>query len=136
MTTTFDLTIEIHSTDGATTEFYENDGERIRKTLLQLITPRLLTRPQLRLAVQYGVHEIPTQTIDVIVARTSTLAPVIFPLIFPAGLLDIAEVTANQLYPIGLEHTDADWYSQAGPATSQWEIHTVGGWVGDRKSVV
>ena len=134
MTTTLDLTIEIRSADGVSTEFYETDGERIRKTLLQLMTPRLLTQPQLKLASEYGVHEIPIRTIDVILVRTSTPAPVIFPLIFPAGLLDIAEVREDQLDSPGLaEHADADWSSQASPITSQWEIHTAGGWVGRLK---
>jgi hypothetical protein len=134
MTTALDLTIEIRSADGVATEFYETDGERIRKTLLQLMTPRLLTQPQLRLASEYSVHEIPTRAVDVILARTSTPAPVIFPLIFPAGLLDIAEVREDQLDSTGwAEHADADGSSQASPATSQWEIHTAGGWVGRLK---
>jgi hypothetical protein len=134
MTTTLDLTIEIRSADGGSTEFYETDGERIRKTLLLLMTPRLLTRPQLRLAVEYGVHEIPARAIDVILARTSTPAPVIFPLIFPAGLLNISEVREDQLDSSGLaDQADADWSAQASPATSQWEIHTAGGWVGRLK---
>lgn len=133
MTTTLDLTIEIRSADGVATEFYETDGERIRKTLLELMTPRLLTQPQLRLAWEYGVHEIPIRMIDVILARTSAPAPVIFPLIFPAGLLDIAEVRGDQLDSGLAEHADADWSSQASPVTSQWEIHTAGGWVGRLK---
>lgn len=134
MTTTLDLTIEIRSVDGVATEFHETDGERIRKTLLQLMTPRLLTQPLLRLAWEYGVHEIPIRTIDVILARTSVPAVVIFPLIFPAGLLDIAEVREDQLDPTGMaEHANADWSSQASPVTSQWEIHTAGGWVGRLK---
>ena len=131
MTTTLDLTIEIRSADGVATEFYETDGERIRKTLLQLMTPRLLTQPQLRLDWEYGVHEIPIRAIDVILARTSVPALVIFPLIFPAGLLDIAEVREDQLDSTGVaNHADDDWSSQASPVTSQWEIHTAGGWVG------
>ena len=133
MTTTLDLTIEIRSADGVATEFYETDGARIRKTLLELMTPRLLTQPQLRLAWEYGVHEIPIRTIDVILARARAPAPVIFPLIFPAGLLDIAEVRGDQLDSGLAEHADADWSSQASPVTSQWEIHTAGGWVGRLK---
>jgi len=134
MTTTLDLTIEVRSADGVATEFHETDGERIRNTLLQLMTPRLLTQPHLRLAWEYGVHEIPIRAIDVILARTSVPALVIFPLIFPAGLLDIAEVREDQLESTGLaNHTDDDWASQASPVTSQWEIHTAGGWVGRLK---
>ena len=65
-----------------------------------------------------------------ILARTSARTPQIFPLIFPAGLLDLAEVHDD--WPGGDATSDEDragaGAAQLSPLVSDLEIHTVGGW--------
>lgn len=126
----FDLTLEIRSADGSSTEFYQTDEERIRTTLRLLATPRLFTQPQLLLASEHGVSTIPCRGVDMLLARTSGQTPLIFPLIFPAGLLDIMEV------PEDLPEDDCgvadenDTYDSklATPPMFRVEMHTMGGW--------
>ena len=43
-----DLTLELRSADGTSTEYYQADEERIRKTLRLLSTPRLLIQHPMR----------------------------------------------------------------------------------------
>ena len=112
-------------------EFYQTEEECIHKTLRSLTTPRLFTQPQLVLASEHSLNTIPCRSIDIILARTSARTPLIFPLIFPAGVLDVAEVQSD--WPGGDFSTDED---QAGggaarlsPLVSHLEIHTAGGWV-------
>ena len=44
-TTNLDLTIEIRSSDGSHTQYYQNDEDRIRKILRLLITPGFSPSP-------------------------------------------------------------------------------------------
>jgi len=121
------LTVEFRSADGTSAEYYQADEEHIRQTLRLLTTPRLLTQPQLVLASEHGVTVVPVRGIDIILARTSGHAPLIFPLIFPAGLLDITEV--GEALPddhFCEEVHDGDW--RLGPLVSHVEVHTLGGW--------
>jgi len=122
-----DLTVEFRSADGTSTEYYQTDEERIRKTLRLLATPRLLTQPQLVLASEHGVAVVPVRGIDIILARTSGPAPLIFPLIFPAGLLDITEVGEDVPDDNFCEKLhDGGW--RLSPLVSHVEVHTLGGW--------
>lgn len=125
--TPIDLTVEIRSADGKTTEFYQTDEEHIRKVLKALTSPRLLTQPQLAVASEHDATVIPVREIDMILARTSGEAPLIFPLIFPAGLLDITEVGEGDA---GHDCTgdNFDGESSVSPIVSQVEVHTRGGW--------
>jgi len=122
-----DLTVEIRSADGTSTEYYQADEERIRKTLHLLSTPRLMTQPQLVLASEHGVTVVPVRGVDIILARTSGHAPLIFPLIFPAGLLDIIELREEAQAENVCEKLPgaSRWLS---PLVSQVEVHTLGGW--------
>jgi hypothetical protein len=138
MTTPIDLTLELRSADGTSTEYYQADEERIRKTLRLLSTPRLLTQPQLVLASEQGASTIPCRAIDMILARTSAQVPVIFPLKSPVGLLDITEFRDEQPgeAPAGADDlADSDFSRPLDALISKVEIHTLGGWVSTLKVV-
>lgn len=132
-----DLTIEVRSSDGTLTEFYQSDEERIGKTLRLLASPRLLIQPQLTLAGEHGVSTIPTRAIDLILARTSARSPLILPLIFPAGLLDLVEATVEPCDEdsVGLENDLNTDSTAMSPVTLQVEIHTLGGWLSTLKAL-
>ncbi len=121
-----DLTVEIRASDRKLTRFCQTDGERIRKILHALTSPRLLTQPQLAVASEDSVTVIPVRHIDMILARTSA-APLVFPLIFPAGLLDISEESEGAGGEDGgEEYFDGD--APVSPLVSHVKVHTVGGW--------
>ena len=88
----FDLTLEVRSTDGTAAEFYQSDAQRVAKALRFLATPRLFAEPQLTLASEHCVTTIATRAIDVILARTNAPAPEVLPMKSPAGAIDISEV--------------------------------------------
>ncbi len=126
-----DLTVELRSADGTSTEFYQADEEHIRETLRLLTAPRLLTQPHLLLASESGASMIPCKGIDMILARTTSPTPQIFPLALPAALLDITEIPEDRPDDQAAateDHQDPD-PSRARPLTSHVEIHTLGGWV-------
>ena len=123
-----DLTLELRFADGSSTEYYQDDRKRIATTLRLLANPRLLTQPQLVLASEFGVSMIACPRIDMILARTSPGAALVFPLKFPTGLLDIAEVREelpDDVSVRGEEHPDS---SPATPFVWQVRMHTLGGW--------
>jgi CheY-like chemotaxis protein len=126
MTAPVDLTVELRFADGSFAEFYEADEERIRKTLWMLTGPRLLTQPQLVFASGHDVKPTPSDGVDMILAHTDAHAPPIFPLIFPAGLLDLREVQENSWHHNENGSADPACLS---PITSRIEIHTTGGWM-------
>jgi hypothetical protein len=133
-----DLTIELRSADGTSTEFYQADEERIQETLRLLAAPRLLAQPHLVLASEHGASMIPCRGIDMILARTSARTPLQFPLALPAGLLDISETPddwPDNNSPAAEDHQDRDC-GRARPLTSRVEIHTLGGWMITLKAVV
>jgi len=137
-TNPFDLTLELRSADGTSTEFYQADEERIRETLHLLAAPRLLAQPHLVLASEHGASMIPCRGIDMILARTSARTPLTFPLALPAGLLDISETPDD--WPDNNSAATEDHHDQeprrARPLTSRVEIRTLGGWVVTLKAVV
>ena len=124
------LTLELRCADGTSTEFRQTNEERIRKTLRSLVTPHLLAESELVLASENRVNTMPCRSIDIILARTSARAPLIFPLIFPAGLLDISEVQDDS--PGGnstiYEDRAGAGTARLSPLVSYLEIHTAGGW--------
>lgn len=125
-----DLTTEIRSADGTSAEFFQSHEERIKKTLRLLVTPRLLTQPQLVLASERGVSTVPCRAIDMILARTSVQVPLRFPLKSPVGPLDISEFSDG---PAG--DVPASLEGHVGPTAFHVEIHTLGGWVTSLKLV-
>ena len=86
-----DLTIELRSANGSTTEFYQADAERVREALRLLAAPQLFAQRHLLLTSQHSASMIPCKGIDMILARTSARTPLKFPLNLPAGLFDIVE---------------------------------------------
>ena len=124
----FDLTVEVRSADGTSTEYYQANEERIKKTLRLLSAPRLLTQPQLVLASDHGVNVVPSRGIDMILVRTSAQSAPILPLILPAGLINITEVGEDMpAGDFGGEQYEGDAQPPV-PLVSRVEVHTLGGW--------
>ena len=128
--TTLALTVQVRSANGSSTEFCQNEEESIRKTLRSLTSPRLFTQPQLVLAGEPGVSAIPCPSIDMIFARTLARTPLIFPLIFPAGLLDLVEGQDDPLAIGSPLHANRTRVAtpRLSPLVSRLKIHTTGGW--------
>src|SRR5512136_2642100 len=102
MTTTHqDLTIDILTEDGARTRFVQADAASAKRTLRQLVSPRLFTPPLLTFASEQSMSAIPTRTIDVILAHTASPPP----LPLPSGWVDAVEVNDEAL--VDLETLEA-----------------------------
>lgn len=130
------LTLELRSANGSTTEFYETDQERIREALRLLAAPRLFAEPHLLLASQDSASMIPCKGIDMIIARTSAQLPMKFPLDLPAGLFDFVEL--QTAWPDDMSAPIKAHDGQNGQSRrrdSQLEIHTLGGWTIALKAV-
>ena len=129
-TNPIDLTIELRSADGSSTEFYQADEERVRETLRLLAAPRLFAQLHLLVASQHCASMIPCRGIAMILARTSARTPLKFPLNLPAGLFDIVE--QPEAWPDNKSATIEDQnerkHGQPRPRNSRVEIHTLGGW--------
>ncbi len=135
-TSTVDLTLELRSANGSSTEFYEADEERVREALRLLAAPRLFAQPHLLLTSQDCASMIPCKGIDMILARTSARTPLKFPLNLPQGLFDIIE--QPEAWPdnksAAIENQDGQ-HGQPRRRSSQMEIHTLGGWTVTLKAV-
>jgi hypothetical protein len=121
-TTNIDLTLDICTEDGSRTRFHQKDTDCINKTLRQLVTPRLFQPPLLTLASEHSISAIPTRTIDMILAHTSS--PPILPL--PSGWVDVVEVNDEALVNL------ADLEALAAAENKHVmlvEIHTLGDWM-------
>jgi hypothetical protein len=121
-TANLDLTLDICAEDGSRTRFYQNDENLVRKTLQQLLSPRLFNQPLLVLASEHSVSAIPSRTIDLILAHTSS--PPLLPLL--PGCLDIVEVNGDGFPEMAAAQ---DSPAEKGKAISLVEIHTVGDWM-------
>lgn len=134
---TVDLTVELRSADGSSTEFYQADEECVREALRLLAMPRLFAQPHLLLTSQHCASMVPCKGIDMILARTSTRTPLNFPLNLPQGLFDIFEQPEawldNRSAAIG-GHNEQEPV-QPSRRSSQIEIHTLGGWTTTLKVV-
>ena len=129
-TSTVDLTLELRSANGSSTEFYQADEERVRETLRLLAAPQLFAQRHLLLASQHCASMIPCQGIDMILARTFARTPLKFPLNLPVGQFDLVELPNawpdNQ--PAAIEDQNEQEHGHPRRRDSQVEIHTLGGW--------
>lgn len=127
---TVDLTVELRSANGSSTEFYQADEDRVRETLCLLAAPQLFAQRHLLLASLHCASMIPCQGIDMIFARTSVRTPIKFPLNIPAGLFDLVE--QPDAWPDNKSGTIEDQsrhqHGQPRRRDSRVEIHTLGGW--------
>jgi hypothetical protein len=136
-TGTVDLTIELRSANGSSTEFYQADEERVLETLRLLAAPQLFAQRHLLLASQHSASMIPCKGIDMILARTSARTPLKFPLNLPVGLFDLVE--QPEAWPdnksAAIEDQNEQEHGQPRRRNSQVEIHTLGGWTVTLKTV-
>ncbi|HUA67274.1 MAG TPA: hypothetical protein VMA13_01890 [Candidatus Saccharimonadales bacterium] len=121
-TTNSDLTLDICAEDGSRTRFFQNNEDSIKKTLQQLVSPRLFQPPLLTLASERSISAIPTRTIDMILAHMAS--PPVLPL--PSGWADAVEVDDCTLLNVGELQALA---SEEGKHVMLAEIHTVGDWM-------
>jgi len=132
-----DLTLELRSANGSSTEFYQDDEKRVNEALRILSSPRLFAQPHLLLASQRSASMIPSKGIDMILAHTSVRTPLKFPLNLPAGLFDIAE--QPDAWPDNpsaeTEDQDGQLYADMLQRNAQVEVHTFGGWTVTLKAV-
>jgi hypothetical protein len=125
MKNAIDLTLELHSADGTTAEFYQADPQRVATILRFLATPQVFTHPQLVFASEHMASAIATRAIDVILARTAAPLPKILPLKSPAGPIDIAEVEEQSpFFEKGRRQSSAEVNSR----NFRVEVQTSGGW--------
>lgn len=129
-TNRIDLTVELRSANGSSTEFYQADEELVRETLRLLAEPRLFAQPHLLLASQYCASMIPCKGIDMILVRTFARTPLKFPLNLPVGLFDLVE--QPEAWPdnksAAIEDQKEGERGQPHRRSAQVEIHTLGGW--------
>jgi hypothetical protein len=129
-TNPFDLTIELRSANGSSTEFYQADEERVRETLHLLAAPRLFAQPHLLMTSEQCASMIPCKGIDMILARTSAQTALKFPLNIPEGLFDLVE--QPDLWPdnksAAMEDQTRQEHAQPRRRSSRVQIHTLGGW--------
>jgi hypothetical protein len=136
-TNPIDLTIELRSANGSSTEFYQADEERVRETLRLLAAPQLFAQPRLLLTSQHCASMIPCKGIDMILVRTFARTPLKFPLNLPLGLFDIVE--QPEAWPdnksTAIEVQNEQEHGQPHRRSLQVEIHTLGGWTVTLKAV-
>jgi hypothetical protein len=126
-----DLSLELRSANGSSTEYYQDDVERVRETLSLLAAPRLFAQRHLLLASQHCASIIPCKGIDMILVRTFARTPLKFPLDLPMGLFDIVE--QPEAWPYNKSGAINDQKGQRRNALV--EIHTLGGWTVTLKAV-
>src|SRR5271165_4342143 len=136
-TNPIDLTIELRSANGSSTEFYQADEERVHETLRLLASPQFFAQRHLLVTSQHCASMIPCKGIDMILVRTFARTPLKFPLNLPAGLFDIVE--QPEAWPDNKSATIEDQneheHGQPRRRSSQVEIHTLGGWMVTLKAV-
>ena len=121
-----DLTLELRSANGSSTEFYQANEEHVRETLRLLAAPRLFAQRHLLLASQHCASMIPCKGIDMILVRTFARTPLTFPLDLPLGLFDIVE--QSEAWPDNKSGAIKDQNGQPQRRKALVEIHTLGGW--------
>ena len=125
-TNPIDLTLELRSANGSSTEFYQADEERVHETLSLLAAPRLFAQRHLLLTSQHCASMIPCKGIDMILVRTFARTPLTFPLDLPLGLFDIVE--QPEAWPDNKSGAIKDQNGQSQRRKALVEIHTLGGW--------
>ena len=126
-----DLTLELRSANGSSTEFYQANEEHVRETLRLLAAPQLFAQRHLLLASQHCASMIPCKGIDMILVRTFARTPLTFPLDLPVGLFDIVE--QPEAWPYNKSGAIKDQNGQRRNALV--EIHTLGGWTVTLKAI-
>jgi len=130
MTTPTDLTIELRSANGSSTQFYQADEERVHEALRLLASPQLFAQRHLLVTSQHCASMIPCKGIDMILVRTFARIPLKFPLNLPVGLFDIVE--QPDAWPndksVAIEHQIGQQHGQPRQRNSRVEIYTLGGW--------
>jgi hypothetical protein len=136
-TNPIDLTLELRSANGTSTEFYQADEERVREALRLLAAPQLFAQHHLLLASQPCASMIPCKGIDMILVRTLAPPPLKFPLDLPVGQFDIVEQPA--VWPdsksAAIEDQNEQPHGQPRRRSLQVEIHTLGSWTVTLKAV-
>lgn len=136
-TNPIDLTLELRSADGSSTEFYQADEERVRETLCLLAAPQLFAQRHLLLASQRCASMIPCKGIDMILVRTFARTPLKFPLNLPVGRFDLVE--QPEAWPdhksAAIEDQNEQEHGQPHRRNAHVEIHTLGGWTVTLKAV-
>jgi hypothetical protein len=125
-----DLTVELRSADGTSTEYYQTNEERIQEALRLLADPRLFAQRHLLLTSRQCASMIPCNGIDMIIVRTTASIPVKFPLNVPLGLFDLIERTEDlpeDNSAAAEEHCERK-PGQAHRLNARVEIRTFGGW--------
>ena len=123
MTTTYsDLTLDICAEDGSRTRFFQNDEDSVKRTLRQLVSPRLFQPPLLTLVSEHSISAIPTRTIDMVLVHMAS--PPVLPL--PSGWVDAVEVDDQTLLNFGELQASA---LEENKHVMLAEIHTVGDWM-------
>ena len=125
-TNSVDLTLELRSANGSSTEFYQANEEHVRETLRLLAAPRLFTQHHLLLASQHCASMIPCKGIDMILVRTFARTHLTFPLDLPVGLFDIVE--QPEAWPDNKSGAIKGQNGQPQRRKALVEIHTLGGW--------
>ena len=132
-TNPINLTLELRSADGSSTEFYQADEERVRETLRLLAAPQLFAQRHLLLASQHCASIIPFKGIDMILVRTFARTPLKFPLNLPVGRFDLVE--QPEAWPAHQSGAIEDQNGQPHRRNAQVEINTLGGWTVTLKAV-
>lgn len=132
-----DLTLELRSANGSSTEFYQADEESVREALRLLAAPQLFAQRHLLLTSQHCASMVPCKGIDMILARTSARTPLKFPLNLPVGLFDLVE--QPEAWPdkesAAIKEQNGQQHGQSRRRSAQVEIHTLGGWAVTLKAV-
>jgi hypothetical protein len=125
-TNPIDLTLELRSANGSSTEFYQANEEGVRETLRLLAAPQLFAQRHMLLASQHCASMIPCKGIDMILVRTFARIPLKFPLDLPVGWFDLVE--QPEAWPDHKPEPIEDQNGQSLRRNAQVQIHTLGGW--------
>jgi hypothetical protein len=136
-TNPIDLTIELRSANGSSTEFYQADEERVHEALRLLAAPQLFAQSRLLLTSQDCASMIPCRGIDMILVRTFARGPLKFPLHLPVGQFDIVEQpeAGPDNKSAAMEDRNKQERGHSHRRSLQVKIHTLGGWTVTLKAV-
>jgi len=132
-----ELTIEVHSANGSSAEFYQADEESVRETLRMLSSPQIFAQRHLVLASQHCASVLPCKGIDMILARTLARSSLEFPLNLPVGVFDIVEQAEAwpQTKSAKIQNQNEPKGAHSNRRNAQVKIITLGGWTVTLKAV-
>lgn len=124
-----ELTIEVHSANGSSAEFYQADEESVRETLRMLSSPQIFAQRHLVLASQHCASVLPCKGIDMILARTLARSSLKFPLNLPLGVFDIVEQPGDspEIKSATVQDEDEPKRPHSHRRNAQVKIMTLGG---------